>query len=798
MEWIPKYLHVVGHHASWLDHRVLPEVRAMFAAMMSRVPQGGIAARYDEVVEKIAKDLRFNSRDFEDELTGEVDQAALWNSLTARAEELLCNYIDGALHPIIQGFFDTFVGKYGHSSILELTGQPVVFIEHISWWLAYLTFDNPLVRGQEMSTRAVWKQDWPMAGDASEPRNHTINYHPEREYNSDLVWMDDIAEMHKLGLEIAKHEIEAWKADFRAPCVLCKGEGFGLAAPCGEIDAEGEPVSPSPQACRECGGTGKKHPEMWEWQDCTCRKWKHRPGVPPAEGEKPPVMETWVLHTVSGRTHALVFANGTGRFWPIPTEGSKCENLTGDPADLRKQIEERITCSACNNTGKYLVLRDPQGFRPAFDRARWALPGTIETGVAHTADLRTMARVIQVMEDFATASGQQSAQQIVAEVKEAYRQALPGMAGMGLKEAFYDVAQQYQQYGEQLRGAQIKTAERHRLRDEIPSGEIPAMSMGASVIPIGEHPEDVEEALEAGDPMAELHVEKMARGLGVDPEMLTGDTKYATTEIARRIANLKRMAPGLVGDAPMTPDRVLMHPDEFNEWIQYTSQLRLPGNLNMLDPEGNPLYVEDSRDVHVAVKHCRSGWDLDRANASRRTSRRTYVDPYFNHYAQVLTGIRCSLACSRDWHRHRTMMPWRLRIVREQKGFRPDHPDGVKQGYGLLTIDHHYTPTSEFGKENYDRYLRLCTELHDKYMAEGNQWMAMLCLPFGTRVLMSGQGGLRHAVYMTELRGYVAGGNFEYREQARTMLEKIEERGVGSRPKASRDLLGFDIPMEGE
>jgi len=53
--WQPQYLHRVSYHVSWLDHRVLPEVRAMLTAMMSRVPLGGIAARYREVVEKIAQ-----------------------------------------------------------------------------------------------------------------------------------------------------------------------------------------------------------------------------------------------------------------------------------------------------------------------------------------------------------------------------------------------------------------------------------------------------------------------------------------------------------------------------------------------------------------------------------------------------------------------------------------------------------------------------------------------------------------------------------------------------------------------
>ena len=65
--WRLAFLNRVGHHVCWLDHRVLPEVRAMLAAMMSRVPLGGVETRYREVVAKIA-DLGISK--LHDELDG--------------------------------------------------------------------------------------------------------------------------------------------------------------------------------------------------------------------------------------------------------------------------------------------------------------------------------------------------------------------------------------------------------------------------------------------------------------------------------------------------------------------------------------------------------------------------------------------------------------------------------------------------------------------------------------------------------------------------------------------------------
>jgi hypothetical protein len=538
-----KYLHTVSERVSWLDHRVLPEVRAMLAAMMSRVPQGGIEARYLEVVENIKSGTPWLS-----------------GMTTEEAEEYLANYlevrhnvddeIDGRtvydeevehrLHPVIQRFFDKFVGEYGHGSIKELTGSPTVFIEHISWWFAYLTFDNPLVRGQEMSTRAVWREHWPMAEDSVEVDQ------------DGCVDLDkELMVYHRLGLEIAKHEIEWWKDELRKPCAGCGGNGSWYEV--GAVDST---------PCPRCNGTGKKYPWM----------------------------------------------------------------------------------------------NDPQPFRPAFDRARWALPGTIETGVSHCADIRTMGRVIQQMEDVATASGHQQALDLLEEVKQAYREALPGMAGMWHREALHDAD---------------------------------------------------------------------------------------TTTKARR----------------------------------------LPDHINQLGKNGEPVSSANKGQAYASL-HMNWQEDYHRMTAVRpRASRHEYVDPFFNRLATVRTTFRCSLAAARDWHRHRSMMPWQIRVVRED---------------GRLVLDQHYEPKSDFAKANFEKYMKLADMLHHKYLEEGNQWMAMLCLPLGARVSMAGGGGLQHALYMLELRGWVAGGNFEYQEQARDAMANLLPVLRSQFGDALYDTLGLSLPMERE
>ncbi len=184
------YLHEVGLGIYHLDHRLTPEVRAMFASMASRLPAGGIKARYSQIVNEVARAFarETNSSNFlESSDSG-------WERFTRQAEERLTSY---PLHPRVQSFFDKFVGQYGHSSIQEQVGDPALYVEGISWFTAWLLFDSPLVKGQEFSTRAIRHKDWPMA---RECQGH-----------------EALAGLHKDWLEVFESEVDWWKNHLSDP-----------------------------------------------------------------------------------------------------------------------------------------------------------------------------------------------------------------------------------------------------------------------------------------------------------------------------------------------------------------------------------------------------------------------------------------------------------------------------------------------------------------------------------------------------------------------------------------------------
>jgi thymidylate synthase ThyX len=277
------YLREVRPGIFHLSHQLRPEVRAMFCAMASRIPVGGIQQRYREVVGAIEEDMRLNS------LFSGTDAAYRW-----RAEVQLTG--EGPLPGPVQKFFDTHVGKYGHSSVLELTGDPAIFVEGCSWYAAWLAFDSPLCAGQEMSTRAIRRKDWPMCREiehlATEPQHAEL--------------YERIQENHQTWMGIFNNEVEAWKQQFSSPEV------------------------------REMYG-----------------------------------------------------------------------------------------------------IQDKEPFRPALDRARWALPGSIATAFSQTGNLRERSRAIHLALTAAASESTEAGSKLWQHVFDAYEQAMPGMKGLGLREAVY-------------------------------------------------------------------------------------------------------------------------------------------------------------------------------------------------------------------------------------------------------------------------------------------------------------------------------------------------------------------------
>jgi len=478
----------------------------MFAAMSSRLPTGGIVGRYKQIVEAVLEGGYSQPERFK------YDRD--WVPTFGGAEDVLCEY---PLHPRVQAFFDQFVLNYGHSSILELTGQPAVYTEGISWYEAYLLFDDPLCAGQEFSTRAVRHKDWPMA----------------------------------------------------RSCYVPAVQGGGVIRVGYEIQVG-------------------------------------------------PKTEVSIPHPILEALHNDWFEvfEAEVEWW-------------------------RVFFSDAGNRAAY-GLKDKEPFRPALDRARWAIPGTIATGCCHTGHIRGRARILRDGLLLAQRSKSPSPIRVWENIREGYAKALPGLSGMGLREAVY------------------------------------------------------------GDDSA------------------------------------------------------------------------IPAHLFVWDAEPGP---------EVEVTFHQTGKYLSPTVRGRQPGEKSYLDPVFNQLGRVDIAFRCSLAVSRDWHRHRTMYPWSLDIVREPVD---------DASLGPLKLHPAYEPKSDLARATVGDLLERSARAFDDLMAEGNQMQAMLCLPLGTEVLMKGQAGLRDAVYTLELRRDAHGANFEYQAQAAKAMEMLTAQ-LGQAEFYGGSPIGIDI-----
>lgn len=196
-----QYLHQgPNEHNWWLDHRLTPDCRAMLVAMTSRNPVGGLRARYCQLLVRVALH-EHRVTDPSAKRVRELTDAFMINVPHAvdfvrsvSAEDILCRY---PLHPVVQQFFEKWVGQYGHSSVVELSGNPAFYVDGISWFTAWNLFDSRLVCGQENSTRAVSRRDWPLCREAK--------------------GNPDILENDRRWSEMFVAELDAWKDRFKDP-----------------------------------------------------------------------------------------------------------------------------------------------------------------------------------------------------------------------------------------------------------------------------------------------------------------------------------------------------------------------------------------------------------------------------------------------------------------------------------------------------------------------------------------------------------------------------------------------------
>lgn len=658
-----KYLHEIkselpqGTTIYYLDHRLCTEVQSMMVSMVSRMPEGGVAKRYAELVGKVADSLIHESdesmsserwsqfKDNVEKMGGSLDQESRRACWQSQAEDRLCEY---PLHPVVAEHFKKWVGEYGHSSITEHNAEPMVFIDGISRWLAWLLFDNPLVSGQEASTRALDFGKRPMCPESAMLTAGVVGESAAQ----DSI---DLQNLHHDWMKVRDAELLWWKADLMKPCEECNGYGCFV-----DIGTSKYLVIP-----RTVGELG----------------WMRLP-------KREELFDNQTL-----RPTAVLF-NG----W----------NPMGHVYQLKG-------CTHCNNTGKkHPWMLDPQPFRPAFDRSRWALPGTISTGCAFSYSLRAASRTLATTYEYVRQINNQPALQILDAIYEAYWEAAPGLAPLVLRKP--------------------KKSAWTTITDE----DLKEALLGDDLRPLAESIMVAEDkrVLDLADEAAYLS-KKMLEGLGVK-----GSTEFSsvpTSPVQKRGPYI------LVGRTG--PDVTI--------------------NLIQTESTGNLMYLV--------------------RQVPPRKNRRSYVDPRWNQWLRVNVNIQCSLAAATDWHRHRSAYPWNLLIVEEDETF---------------LIDHHYTPNTDLGAQNFDGLLKRTRDLFRNFVDRGDHLRAMLCLPLGTRVEMSASMGVRDFIYMMELRGYVAGGNFEYQEQARkalTLLDADISRLFGGLDGHSdyteiRQSLGLHLP----
>lgn len=140
--------------------------------------------------------------------------------------------------------------------------------------------------------------------------------------------------------------------------------------------------------------------------------------------------------------------------------------------------------------------------------------------------------------------------------------------------------------------------------------------------------------------------------------------------------------------------------------------------------------------------------------AVARPHARSYLDPLWREAPRFRIRMLCSVACARDWHRHRPVMPWRLSVV--------------------LDMDDRIVLAPWYRMEE-KVSSNLLAKTSDAFISAGGlngNFGALHALPFGALVELTAVGTLPELLYMLELRATAEGANPEYKAQA---LEGIRQ-----------------------
>lgn len=157
----------------------------------------------------------------------------------------------------------------------------------------------------------------------------------------------------------------------------------------------------------------------------------------------------------------------------------------------------------------------------------------------------------------------------------------------------------------------------------------------------------------------------------------------------------------------------------------------------------------------VALTQHDTGGTFQRPNgALPRPHARSYLDPLWREAPRLRVRMLCTVACARDWHRHRPVMPWRLSVVLDKK-------DQIV-----------LAPWYHMGEKVPSELIARTSEAFVRAGGLEGDFRALHALPFGALVELTAVGTLPEVLYMLELRATAEGANPEYKAQA---LEAIRQ-----------------------
>lgn len=154
-------------------------------------------------------------------------------------------------------------------------------------------------------------------------------------------------------------------------------------------------------------------------------------------------------------------------------------------------------------------------------------------------------------------------------------------------------------------------------------------------------------------------------------------------------------------------------------------------------------YIEKKEDIEIICLQKFSSLDIEfYINNLPKRSTFQYLDPILNSLGIFKVDIITSILSARSFHRHRTLMPWYLKLlIKNKKPF-------IYKKENLL------------GTLRYEKKVNKLLEEGYKYVNENID--SIYHLPLGTAVKITSYATLPNILYMLELRGYASGGNKEY------------------------------------